>query len=76
MAENEYLDASDLQAPRQHCTTKRNDFCHGNHCTGSRTLPEIFVFEHSSPYHPKMQVKALLETICDRDPPPSSLGPS
>ena len=45
--------------------------CHGNHCMGSGTLPEIIVHEHSSPNHPQMQDKALSckeEAVFEHDP--------
>ena len=35
--------------------------CHGNHCMGSGTLPEIILCEHSLPCHPRMQVKTLIK---------------
>ena len=59
---------------------KQAGFFSGHHSLGSGTLPEIIVCEHSSPYNPQMQVKAVLskeEAIREHDSetPPSSLDP-
>ena len=54
-------------------------FYTGNRRMGSGTLPDITVYEHSSPHNLLMQVEAVSgkeETICQHNPeaPPTSLG--
>lgn len=45
---------------------KQAGFSHGNHCTGSGSLPEITV-THRLLCHPQIQVKALA-WICEHNP--------